>query len=44
MVSNFSQTLDWHSDGDILKNIVMFYTKAKAFDNLSLFYDACAQV
>jgi intraflagellar transport protein 140 len=39
-----AQTLDWHSDGEIMKHIVGFYTKAKAFDNLSLFYDACAQV
>jgi intraflagellar transport protein 140 len=44
MAANYLQTLDWHSDGEILKNIVAFYTKAKAFDNLSLFYDACAQV
>lgn len=44
MAANYLQTLDWHSDGEILKNIVTFYTKAKAFDNLSLFYDACAQV
>jgi intraflagellar transport protein 140 len=42
--ANYLQTLDWHSDAEIMKNIIQFYTKAKAFDSLALFYDACAQV
>ena len=44
LAANYLQTLDWHSDPEIMKNIVAFYTKAKAFENLSAFYDACAQV
>jgi len=44
LAANHLQTLDWHSDSDIVKNIVSFYTKAKAFEQLSSFYDACAQV
>ena len=27
-----------------MKTIIEFYTKANAFENLSSFYDACAQV
>eukprot|EP01002_Notosolenus_urceolatus_P015452 NODE_7_length_4446_cov_23.596543_g6_i0.p1 GENE.NODE_7_length_4446_cov_23.596543_g6_i0~~NODE_7_length_4446_cov_23.596543_g6_i0.p1 ORF type:complete len:1437 (-),score=556.32 NODE_7_length_4446_cov_23.596543_g6_i0:134-4204(-) len=41
--ANFLQNLDWHSDPEIMKNIISFYTKAKAFDQLAAFYDACAQ-
>ena len=44
MAANYLQNLDWHSDTEIVKNIVAFYTKAKAFEQLSTFYDACAQV
>ena len=29
---------------EIMKAIINFYTKAKAFEQLSGFYDACAQV
>ena len=31
LAANYLQNLDWHSDADIVKNIVAFYTKAKAF-------------
>lgn len=44
LAANYLQNLDWHSDADVVKNIVTFYTKAKAFEQLSSFYDACAQV
>ena len=44
LAANYLQTLDWHSDPEIVKNIVAFYTKAKALEQLSGFYDACAQV
>ncbi len=27
-----------------MKNIIQFYNKAKAFDNLSRFYEACSNV
>merc|ERR1719240_109586 len=44
LAANYLQTLDWHSDPEIMRNIVSFYTKAKAQEQLSAFYDACAQV
>merc|ERR1719364_555077 len=44
LAGNYLQSLDWHNDPDIMKNIISFYQKAKAFDKLSSFYDACAQV
>jgi len=44
MAANYLQTLDWHSDPEIMKNIVSFYSKAQAMDSLSAFYDTCAQI
>eukprot|EP00040_Diaphanoeca_grandis_P025866 m.144006 g.144006 ORF g.144006 m.144006 type:complete len:1357 (-) comp30348_c0_seq2:45-4115(-) len=44
MAANFLQTLDWRRDQEIMDNIKLFYTKGKALDRLSVFYDACAQV
>lgn len=44
LAANYLQNLDWHSDPSIMKNIVSFYTKAKAFESLASFYDMCAQV
>lgn len=44
MAANYLQTLEWRKDPQIMKNIVMFYTKAKALDSLSAFYESCAQV
>ena len=38
------QRLDWRKDPEIMKNIITFYTKGRALDSLSGFYDACAQV
>ncbi|KNE69154.1 hypothetical protein AMAG_14010 [Allomyces macrogynus ATCC 38327] len=44
LAANFLQTRDWRATPTILKHIVTFYTKAKAFDHLSSFFEACAQV
>merc|ERR1719453_1718019 len=44
LAANYLQNLDWHNDPEIMKAIINFYTKAKAFEQLSGFYDACAQV
>merc|ERR1719409_887178 len=44
LAANYLQQLDWKADPEIVKNIVLFYSKAKALDSLSAFYDACAQV
>jgi intraflagellar transport protein 140 len=29
MAANYLQTLDWHADPEIMKNIISFYTKAQ---------------
>jgi len=44
LAGNYLQSLDWHNDSEIMKNIIQFYSKAKAYDKLAAFYDACAQV
>ena len=44
MAANYLQNLDWHNSPDIMMNIITFYTKAKANDSLSSFYEACAQI
>lgn len=43
LAANYLQNLDWRKDGDVLKNIVGFYTKARAFEQLAGFYSSCAQ-
>ena len=44
MAANYLQSLDWRSNPSVMKNIISFYTKGRALDSLSSFYDACAQV
>jgi len=44
LAANYLQNLDWKADPEIVKNIVLFYSKAKALEQLSAFFDACAQV
>jgi intraflagellar transport protein 140 len=44
VAANFLQTLNWSSDMLVMRTIIQFYTKAKAFDSLSRFYENCAQV
>ena len=44
LAGNYLQSLDWHADPAIMKNIISFYLKAKAMDSLSGFYESCAQV
>lgn len=44
MAANYLQSLNWQSDGKILKNIIHFYSKAHAHDLLANFYANCAQV
>ena len=42
--ANYLQTHNWHSDPELMKKIIEFYTKAKAYKQLSMFYDACSQL
>jgi len=44
LAANYLQNLNWHNNPDVMKTIISFYTKAKALEQLSSFYDACAQV
>jgi len=44
LAGNYLQSLDWHNDHEIMKSILQFYSKAKAYVKLAEFYEACAQV
>nr|CDS24042.1 intraflagellar transport protein 140 [Echinococcus granulosus] len=45
MAANYLQTLGtWRNDTSVVKLIVQFYTRAKSFNSLSSFYEACAQM
>ena len=44
LAANYLQNLDWHNNPEIMKNIITYYTKAKAYESLAGFYEACAQV
>ena len=44
LAANYLQNLDFHNNADIMKNIITYYTKAKAFQSLAGFYESCAQV
>ncbi len=44
MAANYLQTLNWHSDPELMKHIIGFYTKAGAWESLASFYEACAQI
>jgi len=44
MAGHYLQSLDWQTDPEVMKNIIGFYTKGRAPEPLSRFYDACAQV
>jgi len=42
LAGNFLQNQNWHNDPEIMKTIISFYSKAKSFESLANFYDACA--
>lgn len=44
LAANYLQSLDWHNDPEVMKAIIQFYSKARAYDALSRFYEACAQL
>ncbi len=43
MAANYLQSLDWRNNPEIIKNIINFYTKGRAYESLAGYYDACAQ-
>jgi len=44
LAANYLQQMNWRESMDIMRAIITFYTKAKAFIPLAGFYDSCAQV
>lgn len=44
MAANFLQSQNWSTNASIYKSIILFYTKAKAWTNLLVFYESCAQL
>ena len=38
------QNADWHTNAELMRTIIFFYTKAKAWDSLANFFDSCASV
>lgn len=43
LAANYLQNLDWRKDAEVMKHIVGFYIKARAFEQLASFYSNCAQ-
>lgn len=44
LAANYLQSQDWHNDPEVMKAIIQFYSKARAYSSLAGFYDACAQL
>lgn len=44
LAANYLQQMNWRESVEIMKAIINFYSKAKAFEQLATFYDSCAQV
>eukprot|EP01119_Soliformovum_irregulare_P022911 TRINITY_DN7918_c0_g1_i2.p1 TRINITY_DN7918_c0_g1~~TRINITY_DN7918_c0_g1_i2.p1 ORF type:complete len:457 (-),score=173.72 TRINITY_DN7918_c0_g1_i2:122-1492(-) len=44
LAGNYLQSLDWRTQPEIMKQIMHFYTKAKAPEYLATFYESCASV
>eukprot|EP01105_Mastigella_eilhardi_P002868 TRINITY_DN1371_c0_g2_i2.p1 TRINITY_DN1371_c0_g2~~TRINITY_DN1371_c0_g2_i2.p1 ORF type:complete len:1217 (+),score=421.92 TRINITY_DN1371_c0_g2_i2:1075-4725(+) len=43
ITANYLQKLEWRDKPDIIKNIILFYKKAQAWESLARFYQSCAQ-
>lgn len=44
LAANYLQQMNWREDIEIMKFIILFYNKAKAYVQLSNFYEHCATV
>lgn len=44
LAANFLQSQSWSTNANVYRSIIQFYSKAKAYDSLMSFYDACAQM
>ncbi len=43
LAARYLEHLGWREDEDIMKKIISFYTSARAYDALAVFYELCAQ-
>jgi intraflagellar transport protein 140 len=44
LAANYLQQMNWRESVDIMKAIITFYSKAKAYEQLATFFESCAQV
>lgn len=44
IAANYLQNTNWHENANLTKTIISFYSKAKAYDKLGAFFEACAQM
>lgn len=44
LAANFLQSQNWSTNENVYRSIIQFYSKARAYDNLISFYDACSQM
>ncbi len=44
LAGNYLQNTNWHANPQTMKTIITLYNKAKAFENLAAFFEACAQM
>lgn len=44
LTANYLQNSDWHNNPNLMKKIIAFYTRAKSYQHLAGFYEACAAV
>uniref|UniRef100_A0A0N4ZH95 ANAPC4_WD40 domain-containing protein n=1 Tax=Parastrongyloides trichosuri TaxID=131310 RepID=A0A0N4ZH95_PARTI len=44
LAGNYLQTLNWKEDATLMRQIETCYTKAGAYDSLSIFYETCGYV
>lgn len=43
LAANYMQNIDWVPGSDLARTIILFYSKAEAYESLSDFYESCAQ-
>jgi intraflagellar transport protein 140 len=44
LAANYLQSLNWHTDPEVMRHVIGFYSKARAWEALAGFYEACADV
>ncbi|GAB5358318.1 hypothetical protein AAMO2058_000447200 [Amorphochlora amoebiformis] len=44
LAGNYLQSQDWRNNAELMKRVILFYSKAKAYEKLANFYDSCGQL